>query len=269
MDLTRFMHGGPGRVLYCRTCGTLVRDEEAQARYDDDVYDSVLMSHLYPRYLRAFEQKRSQYRPMLRSGAEVLEVGSHLGAFLQVAEEWGWRPIGLDIGESTSTFARRRGAFVRRLAIEAYSPRLRPPEAIFIWNCFEQLQDPSAALRRAHQVLDRHGLLILRVPNAAFYRNQRQLLETIHAKRALRLLAYNNLLAFPYLHGYSLAALNHFLRAHHFEPIAENDSTLLTPPYPDMPARAREEWRRVCREGKRVLAVGGPWIEVVSRRRAD
>ena len=31
----------------------------------------------------------AQYQPLLQSGAEVLEVGSYLGAFLQAAEEWG------------------------------------------------------------------------------------------------------------------------------------------------------------------------------------
>jgi hypothetical protein len=98
MDLTRFMHGAPARLLCCQLCGLLWRDEAEEAHYADDVYDSDLMKVLYPRFAYAFENKRRQYRPLLRPAAEVLEVGSHLGGFLQVAEEWGWRPTGLDIG---------------------------------------------------------------------------------------------------------------------------------------------------------------------------
>jgi hypothetical protein len=113
MDLTRFMHGDDAHLLRCRVCGTLFRDEQSQANYRDDLYDSALMGHLYPEYLRAFQQKKRQYQSILRQGAEVLEIGSHLGAFLQTAEEWGWRPIGLDIGDSTRGFARYHGLTAR------------------------------------------------------------------------------------------------------------------------------------------------------------
>src|SRR5689334_19357215 len=57
MDLTRFMHGGRARLLSCRHCGLLSRQENHSAHYESDVYDPDLMSFLYPRYLRAFEEK--------------------------------------------------------------------------------------------------------------------------------------------------------------------------------------------------------------------
>ena len=57
MDLTRFMHGGPGRLLACPNCGTLCRDEDDSPHYETDVYDPELLTYLYPRYLRAFGKK--------------------------------------------------------------------------------------------------------------------------------------------------------------------------------------------------------------------
>jgi hypothetical protein len=266
MDLTRFMHGGRGRLLRCPACGTLLREEGDLAHYQDDAYDSALMSHLLPRYVRTFEHKRSQYQPTLRDGAEILEVGSHLGAFLQAAEGWGWRPIGLDIGAATSAFARRQGLSVKRLTLEQYSPRLRSPEAIIIWNCFEQLEDPDQILRRSHQVLDRHGLLSVRVPNADFYREQRRRLEKRRSREALHELGYNNLLGFPYLHGYTYSALHRLLWRNRFKPLAVRNSSLLTPPYPEMSSHMHDEWRQARRRGESSPASCGPWIEVVSRR---
>src|SRR5436190_16633108 len=141
MDLTRFMHGGPGCLLACPNCGILCRNDDDSPRYQTDVYDTELLTYLYPRYLRAFEEK-NQYKVLLRNNAEILELGSHLGTFLQTAEQWGWRPIGLDIGSATSSFARRMGTSVKTLPLKDYSPH-RQPEAIFIWNCFEQLEDPT------------------------------------------------------------------------------------------------------------------------------
>jgi len=251
MDLTKFMHGGPGRLLRCSCCGLISRDEETRAHYEDDLYDPALMKHLYPRYVRAFEQKRPLYQPLLGNHAEVLEVGSHLGAFLQTAEEWGWRPTGLDIGAATSEFARRQGGTVKRISLDDYSPRLRRPEAIFIWNCFEQLEDPGATLRRARSMLDRHGLLVVRVPNAEFYLRERE------RGAGRRLLGYNNLLGFPYRFGYSRASLARVLAHSGFTPISVYDSGLLTPPYPDLSPRIRQEWKAVRERGG--------WIEMVCR----
>lgn len=265
MDLTRFMHGGTGRLVSCRNCGLLSREENVTANYDSDLYDPDLMRHLYPRYLRAFEEKETQYRHLLGAPAEVLEVGSHLGAFLETAEKWGWRPIGLDIGASTSTFIRRQGLSVKRLAIEDYSSRFRT-DAVFIWNCFEQLEDPSGTLRELHRLLRPHGLLVVRVPNFQLYQMKCEQLKDASSIRSLRLLGYNNLLGFPYLHGYTLDLLRRLLRANGFRPMASHNSNLLTPPYPDLSTKIRKEWNAVCREAESSSIEDGPWIEVVSYR---
>ncbi|MBI2686796.1 MAG: class I SAM-dependent methyltransferase [Acidobacteria bacterium] len=259
-DLTRFTHGAPGRLLACRACRTLLRDESPAARYEDDPSDPILLRHLYPRYLQAFRQKRLAYQHLLRPGAEVLEIGSHLGAFLQTAEEWGWRPTGLDIGKSASAFARQQGLSVKRQPAEDYMPHLRKPEAIFIWNCFEQLDDPAGLLRRTHQLLGHNGLLIIRVPNAAFYRRHRD------DKHALKLLGYNNLLGFPYLYGYTPSLLRGVLEANHFQLLLSHNSSLLTPPYPDLSSRIRKEWQRTSRAGENLPNPTAPWIELVTRR---
>ena len=262
MDLTEFMHGGNGRLVACARCGLLLREDERAADYRHDIYDPDLMTHLYPRYLRAFEKKKSLYQPLLGEHAEVLEIGSHLGAFLQAAEKWDWRPTGLDIGQATSEFARRRGLSVKRLSMEEYSPRLKRPDAIFIWNCFEQLPDPGTTLRQSHRLMEKNGLLIVRVPSARFYQRTRKTLSA----PAVRLLGYNNLLGFPYLYGYTFSTLAQILKRHGFMPIAGHNSSVLTPPYPDMPGWVKEEWREVRRADRVSDAAEGPWIEMVGRR---
>jgi Methyltransferase domain len=267
MDLTRFMHGGQARLLTCPACGVTIREEREPANYANDAYDSDLLNQLYPRYVRAFDDKRSQYLPELRNNAEVVELGSHLGAFLQTAEEWGWRPTGLDIGESTSAFAHKQGTSVKRLPLEDYSPKLRKPEAIFIWNCFEQLKDPARKLEQAYRMLDKHGLLLVRVPNADFYREQRWRLRNLRSQTALKLLGYNNLLGFPYLHGYTPATLDRLLRSHRFDPVARYNSSVIEPPYPQMSAQICNEWRATRHASERRRSTGGPWIEILCRKR--
>jgi SAM-dependent methyltransferase len=261
MDLTHFMHADPAEVLACTVCGTLRRWNEPPVAYESDQYDLTLLRHLYPRYRRAFERKRSWYQGLLPSHAEVLEVGSHVGSFLEVAEWWGWKPIGLDIGTETSDFARRQGATVRQLALEDYSRLFSPLDAVFIWNCFEQLEDPRQTLAEVRRILSPHGVVVLRVPNAAFYRRQ----ISRGPAASLLSLGYNNLLGFPYLNGYSPASLHRLLQSMNFEPVATFASSLLTPPYPEMNRSLRDEWRTVRMQAERSGAAESPWIEVVGR----
>jgi hypothetical protein len=77
--------------------------------------------------------------------------------------------------------------------------------------------------------------------------------------RALQLLGYNNLLGFPYLHGYSASALNRLLDASGFRLVEVNWSSLLSLPYPDITSRIGREWSRV-------RSHGDAWIEVVGRK---
>ena len=271
-DLTDFMHDGPAQLVTCAACGLLLRNEtdvRATASYEEDPNDPDLMAHVYPRYVEAFRNKSEAYKDRLRPGASVIELGSHLGAFLQAGEEWNWRPVGLDIGYDTSDFARRHGLTVRRETIEDTRIPAGSADAVFIWNCFEQLADPASTLRAAWRLLARHGLLVLRVPNGAFYLERRS-----NDDGALE---WNNLLAFPYLHGYSAETLNRAVRRHGFEPVRGFNSELITMPFPDPSSAVTAEqianstrvgeWSSYTTAERRTLT--GPWIEVIYRKRDE
>jgi hypothetical protein len=105
-------------------------------------------------------------------------------------------------------------------------------------------------------------VLVVRVPNARFYRSKRRELQNGDSRNAVMMLGYNNLLAFPYLHGFTLATLDLLLRKHNFEPIATHNSSVLIAPYPEMSGQVRREWWGV----ERLSTTDGPWIEIVSRR---
>lgn len=268
-DLTDFMHDGPARLLRCAGCGLAVRDEpavRATDAYEEDPNDPDLMQHVYPRYVEAFRNKADAYRDRLQPGASVIEVGSHLGGFLQAAEEWNWRPVGLDIGKDTSEFARRQGLTVRRETLEDTRVAAGSADAVFIWNCFEQLADPAPALANARRLLSPGGLLVLRVPNLRFYLDRRT-----HDDGGL---AWNNLLGFPYLYGYTAESLTRLVRQCGFEPVRGYNSELVTMPFPDPSAAVTSEQlansRRIAEWSSQSTAMHGtltgPWIEVLYRK---
>ena len=76
------------------------------------------MEHQYPQYVEAFRWKEKPFRRLLGPQARILEVGSHYGAFLQVAQEWGWHTEGLDPVKDTGGFARSKGFNVHESTLD-------------------------------------------------------------------------------------------------------------------------------------------------------
>jgi hypothetical protein len=110
---------------------------------------------------------------------------------------------------------------------------------------------------------------VLRVPNGAFYREHRFTDDGA--------LEWNNLLGFPYLHGYTAETLNRTVRKQGFEAVRGFNSELITMPFPDPSSAVTQEQldnsARVSEWSSRTTAerstLTGPWIEVIYRKRDE
>lgn len=263
-DLTDFAHGDDRAILACTACGVLLRDEklsQSTEKYEEDPYDEALVDLLFPRYVTAFRQKAQPYRSLLPAAAQILEVGSHYGAFLQVATEWGWQPVGVDIGKDTFRYSTSKGqvVFNKDLVDCAFPDHIF--DGVFVWNCFEQVPEPRPLLHEIHRIVKPTGLLVVRTPNALFYERSESLLA----------LGYNNLLAFPYLYGYGSSHLERLVSSEGFELEGSLNSELLTLPLPEVPDWVTEEQRALSEEIARTNRLAesgpltGPWIELYYR----
>ncbi len=202
-DLTVVLLGTPADILRCEACGILIRDHAPdESAFRDDRYEPAVLQSLHALHAAAFREKEM----LLPRGARVVEIGSYVGGFLTAAREWGWNAIGVDIGRDTSRFTRALGFDVRSVPIEECGFACEAFDGVFIWNCFEQLPNPRVALAEAHRILRRDGILVIRVPDAAFYAEC----------RSLAALAYNGLLGWPHRFGFTAAALCRFAAEHDF-----------------------------------------------------
>jgi SAM-dependent methyltransferase len=173
----------------------------------------------------------------------IVEVGSFVGGFLDAGRERGWSMLGIDPGKEVTEFCRSRGqpVFCGTLAdapLEAASV-----DAVVIWNTFDQLPNPDTTLAAARRVLKQDGVLAIRVPNGRMYRRGTAVMrsEGPIRKWMRTVLAWNNLLAFPYLHGYSLSTLDQLLGRHGFTRLTVCRDTLMTLAHSDTKRWARME----------------------------
>lgn len=244
-DLTDVVLGTPEAIRRCTRCGVLVRDAvPGDEVFRDDRYDDRVLELLHGTHVQAFTARESDYRPLLPAGARVAEVGSYVGGFLTAAGQWGWSATGVDIGRDVVRFCRRLGLDVRD------SLDMRSLDAVFIWNCFEQIADPYALLEETHRALHPAGLLVIRVPDADFY-----------ARRLpLEILGYNSLLGWPHRFGYGAETLRRLVEQHAFEFVHTLRRPAIRPFREAMHSWAREEEARLIGEANY------GWIEMIFRR---
>jgi SAM-dependent methyltransferase len=212
-----------------------------------------------------------------RRRPRVLEVGSFVGGFLAAAGGLGWDVRGVDPGEEVVAFCRTRGLAVERGTLEDVALAPASLDAVVVWNTFDQIAAPAPTLAAAARAVRAGGILALRVPNGRYFADAiSRLGQDGEFRRRYRLLAlaWNNLIGFPYLHGYSVGTLDRLVAAYGFERVAAVPDTLLpladadTRPWAALEERmvktaCRVGWRRQIPGPARLAAA--PWLDVYYR----
>lgn len=284
-DRAAFTQDEPRAIVGCRGCGLVFRhprrDPDAVERdYARDQYGEERLRTLFATQADAYDDKLAVLARLVagRRRPRVLEVGSFVGAFLAAAGAAGWDAFGVDPGEEVVAFCRARGLTVQRGTIDDVALPPASLDAVAVWNTFDQIAAPRPLLAAASRMLRGGGVLALRVPNGRYFVDAVARLAGDRAlvRRArLLALAWNNLIGFPYLHGYAVGTLDRLVAPHGFERIVAQPDTLVTLADDDTRAVAALEERLVklgCRLAWRHQIPGparlakAPWLDVYYRR---
>ncbi len=235
-DRVEFTQDYATRIAKCRSCGFLFRTPRpsvaavmgayVQDRYSDDHLRSEFLSQ------RQWALKKAAFLARYarwRHRPTIVEVGSFVGGFLDAGRRRGWSMLGIDPGKEVAAFCRALGLSVYGGTLADAPIASASVDAVAIWNTFDQLPNPDTTLAAARRILREDGRLIIRVPNGVMYQWGAKLLERrgMEHQWIVAALAWNNLLAFPYLHGYSISTLDQLLGRHGFRRLAFTRDTLM------------------------------------------
>jgi 2-polyprenyl-3-methyl-5-hydroxy-6-metoxy-1,4-benzoquinol methylase len=167
--------GNPLETVICTTCGLISHadvpsDEQLDAfyarQYREQYHGEVTPSER--RIVRAWRNGGrilEQFRPFLRSGARICEVGAGIGCTVKQFDLAGFDARGIEPHEGFLRFARDR----LRARVEHAKLQDMPPDcsfdAILLVHVIEHFGSPRDALRRMHGMLVRDGLLYIECPN--------------------------------------------------------------------------------------------------------
>jgi SAM-dependent methyltransferase len=276
-------------LLGCGDCGLLLRSPRPSAdstvrTYADDRYPEDRLAEMIASQVSLHRRKAPVLRRLMGIGApRVIEVGSFVGGFLEVARTAGWSAVGVDPNRQLAESCRARGLQVVEGTLPAYAQTGNGArvDLIAIWNTFDQLADPRPDLAIAARLLRPGGILAVRVPNGVAFRALHALRDRSRGpgRRFFEAcLAWNNLLSFPYLHGYGLVSLERLIPCYGFHRVLAQGDVLGTLAGPATRSFARSEEAAVKQLQRAWIALqardpasplpAAPWLDVYYRRTA-
>lgn len=161
---TNSRYGVHPPIVQCQVCGLVyVNPRQEEAVILRGYRETVDETYLAEREGRVLTFKRN-LRPLERltshvDGQRLLDVGCHIGVFLEIARERGWGAWGVEPSHWASAEARKRGLQViaGTLREAAFSDEFF--SVVTMWDVIEHLADPLGELQEINRVLKKGGLL--------------------------------------------------------------------------------------------------------------
>ena len=166
---TSLAYGHSGPIVRCVDCGLVRQNPQPQLSQLLSAYQEVADERYEEEASGRVETFRRALADLMRHepGGRLLDVGCHIGIFLDVARQAGWETYGIEPSRWSADRARARELSV----VHGTLAEADFPEAFFdvvtMWDVLEHLADPLVELQRAHRLLRPGGLLALSTMNVS------------------------------------------------------------------------------------------------------
>jgi 2-polyprenyl-3-methyl-5-hydroxy-6-metoxy-1,4-benzoquinol methylase len=157
-------------IVQCRSCGLVY----ANPRYEDSTILHNYEEAIDRLYMEEREGRVLTFRRNLRpleklvapvSGRKLLDVGCHIGVFLEIAQGRGWEAWGVEPSRWATEQAQRRGLRVMGSTLKGASFAGKFFDVVTMWDVIEHLTDPINELQEVNRVLKKDGLVCIHTMN--------------------------------------------------------------------------------------------------------
>jgi 2-polyprenyl-3-methyl-5-hydroxy-6-metoxy-1,4-benzoquinol methylase len=169
-DLSAFQctsngYGQHHAIVECLDCGLVYANPrhdsgEMLARYQA-VEDPLYVEEREGRVL-TFERHLLPLEKIMPpgDGRRLLDVGCHIGVFVQIAGRHGWDAWGVEPSQWAAAQARQAGLNVLEGTMETAGFEGDFFDVVTMWDVIEHLENPSTEVRQAFRLLKPGGLLV-------------------------------------------------------------------------------------------------------------
>jgi 2-polyprenyl-3-methyl-5-hydroxy-6-metoxy-1,4-benzoquinol methylase len=127
-------------------------------------------------YIKSSQQRKRQFEGLIRQTKgfiqtplpKVLDIGSGVGMFVDVALRSGWTACGIEPSQWLAEHARQRGIPVVN-GVFPHEDCRGPYDAIFLVDVIEHLEDPLSIVKALPSHLDENGVVVIVTPNVSSF----------------------------------------------------------------------------------------------------
>lgn len=167
-------------LLRCKKCGLIFvgrRPEPAELKkiYGRSYFKNADSNSIgyedypadKPNIVKTFEKRLKNIEKLYPGKGKILDLGCATGFFLEVAENRGWTPYGVEISDYAGDMAKKRfGDRIFQSVFDRALPNSGFFDIITMWDYIEHIPNPGRELNRAWQLLKKGGMLVLSTPDA-------------------------------------------------------------------------------------------------------
>lgn len=167
---TTLSYGQHYRIVRCRGCGLVYTDPRRPPAAIMQDYEQVVDAQ----YLAEREGRLATFRRNIvlleervgsHNGHRLLDVGAHVGVFVEVAGERGWDGWGLEPSRWAVEQGRARGLKMIQGTLRDAELDSDSFDAVTMWDVVEHLLDPMTEIREVARVLKPGGVFCVHTIN--------------------------------------------------------------------------------------------------------
>lgn len=171
LDVDAFRCTSPGygrhaQIVQCQNCGYVYANPRwagddlltAYEAVEDETYVAERLGRevTFRHHLRGMEKRIGP-----ANGRSLLDVGAYIGVFVELAVEAGWQACGVEPSEWAAAEAQKHGVNVIHGTQDAPVLEGEQFDVITMWDVIEHVDDPSAEMAKAYQLLKPGGWLVV------------------------------------------------------------------------------------------------------------
>jgi SAM-dependent methyltransferase len=157
--------------ILCKNCGLffvnpILKDETLMDFYENEqTWLNVLQN---PMQQKMDKLKFSYGLDLIELNIQrgtLLDVGSGTGHFMRIANDRGWKSLGIEFNKKEIELSIKEGLEIVDKKLEDPFFNKKKFKLITMWEVLEHLKDPKEIIKRSYELIEPGGLILILVPN--------------------------------------------------------------------------------------------------------
>jgi 2-polyprenyl-3-methyl-5-hydroxy-6-metoxy-1,4-benzoquinol methylase len=160
---TSSAYGECGPIVRCTACGFMYQNPQPDPRWVLSAYEDVVDTRYNEERegrVHTFSRELDQLARLTQPG-RLLDIGAHVGVFVEVAAGKGWQAQGVEPSRWAAEHAQSRGLNVVCGTVDDLPGETERYDLITLWDVIEHLADPTGELRRLKSLVRPGGLVAI------------------------------------------------------------------------------------------------------------